>query len=476
LRSVLRKQHLLEVNPAEAAVASGLPIGLCTDALFVLADRYRARLRVLDDGVIRFGFPSLQDRVLTPWQQRAERVEAWWRKHNQLVLAMGTATLAAPIFMGISWNAFSVYDAVYQGVAIPLPLVVGACLAGGLSMAVSVTVAIYNAWGFAIGASIWGLMLGNPGPWLKLAGLAIIYHLLVLVGSRLRRPAAPGRAGKQLDPIALATAVRQAVRGTLFGPAAADELADERVLTAFLVKQRGIVTTGDLMGLMGWDADEVAEQLPRLLVDYGGELLVTEEGGLVCRFDALGHVPQASAPQPTALEADTRPFFERVGPPRLLDAPRGAVVAMLFLAAVGLAGLAVNPEMSWFPTAELWEEQTRDGGARSSMQGYGLYPYLLALTPIAVRIPRWLAGLWDYRTEAGFRALLRVAALEPAGRVVANVDTAALARLQGDIDVERGTWVHFPRLASAAATAARLRAGRPAAEAAIAYDTGAPPT
>ncbi len=514
LRRVLREKRLLDVTPAEAAAASGLPIALCSEALFHLAKAFPARLRVDEAGTIRFTFASLRPRAAeTPFARRLRRLRGWYRRQEVKLLAVGTAMLAPLALFAIAGNALAVYDAAQQGVAIGSAFVVMACLLSGLAIGLGLVMAAYNSLVIVAEALVLGLVLGHPKAWLVVAGVILFYKGLFLAGAwvgTLANPArAEERAARALDPVAFAGAIRAAVQGFLFGPPRApdDALADERRLTAFLVHHRGVATPGDLMGLFGWDAETASAHLPRLMVDYGGELVVTEHGGLVCRFDPMGKAPTEVAPEPTALgrelaalgvepaalgldpakvwkapaepvlEADTRPSYERDASPRLWGCPWWAAAGAFAAMGVGLAGLAADPELTWFPGPGTWAALARDEGMRVFMQGFGVYPYLAVLAPTLARLASWMRRWWAHRAERGFRTLLRVAAEEPAGRLMTGVDLRALVRLGGEVDVERSEgerlWVHFPLLASAAAEAAMLRAAAPAPQAAIVYDTHA---
>lgn len=514
LRRVLLERGLLDVTPAEAAAASGLPVALCNEALFHLARAFPARMRVDEAGTIRFTFASLRPPAAEgAHARRWRRLRSWWRRHEARLLAAGTAMLAPPALFAIAGNALAVYDAAQQGVAIAWGLVVAACLCSGLAFALGFVILAYNSLVIVGEALLLGLALGHLKAWLAIACAILAYKGLFLAGAWIGTLANPlraeQRAARALDPVAFAGAIRAAVQGFLFGPPRAPEdgLADERRLTAFIVQQGGVVTPGELMGLFGWDAEEVEAHLPRLMLDYGGELLVTEHGGLVCRFDPLSIAPPTATPAPTALgrelaelgvdpaalglapeklehapgapvlEADTRPWVERVDAPRLWGCPGWAVAGAFLAMGVGLAGLAVDPEMTWFPGQATWAALAREDGMRVFMQGFGVYPYLAALLPTLLRLVAWARRWWAHHEARGFRRLLPVALGDPTGCLMTGVDLRALVRLGGEIDVERSEgerlWVHFPLLASAAAEAAELRAAGPAPERAIVYDTGA---
>jgi hypothetical protein len=75
----------------------------------------------------------------------------------------------------------------------------------------------------------------------------------------------------------------------VFGPPAAksDPLADEKELLAAIRRRDGRIAAVDLVQLMGWDFPRAEEEVTRLLVDYGGEPEVTDDGVVIYVFKEL---------------------------------------------------------------------------------------------------------------------------------------------------------------------------------------------
>ena len=75
----------------------------------------------------------------------------------------------------------------------------------------------------------------------------------------------------------------------VFGPPApkVDPLEDERRIVAAIRAERGRIAPVDLVRLMGWSFPRAEEEATRLMVDYGGEPEVTDDGVVVYVFKAL---------------------------------------------------------------------------------------------------------------------------------------------------------------------------------------------
>jgi hypothetical protein len=262
------------------------------------------------------------------------------------------------------------------------------------------------------------------------------------------------------------------VSGLLFGgdPAWRDALSDERRLTALIARREGVLTTADLMALFGWTPDEADSQLARILLDYGGELVVTDEGAIAYRFPGLAGGETA--------DADTRPAYEReAAHPAFWQAPVAFVRAFWAMVAVGLLGLALHPGRSFWPN---WAAEQGSWSDQVISQAFGGLPYALVLAVVGVRFVLHRRGRVAHEARQPFLRMLRLAVEHPEGRYVGRVPERLAAALGGTIDVDRTRedgklWLHFPTLAASVRAAetlrAELRAERAGAEAGVAYDT-----
>ena len=99
----------------------------------------------------------------------------------------------------------------------------------------------------------------------------------------------------------------------VFGPPAAkvDPLEDEKRIVAHIRAGRGRIAPVDLVRLMGWTFPRAEEEATRLMVDYGGEPEVTDDGVVVYVFKALrktaGTRQTWSRPHATRMRRTGRP-------------------------------------------------------------------------------------------------------------------------------------------------------------------------
>lgn len=487
LLAALRRAERLDVTPADAAATSGLPLALCQEALFHLATRFPTRVRVGEAGTLRFTFTSLEP----PPSNRLKELLA---RHADALKICGLLVLLPPFFLNAASHAMALAEAslVPGLLAIPVKLV-GWAFALGLGLIgfgtflnflwLPVTGMLVLGWGLFEAlpavlkdpqAEFWGMI-----PYIGCLPLAFFYSLGMALGSWiLYRHYIFGDRGL------MARSLWRNVMGLLFGPGRTrhDELEDERRLTGLIVKQRGVLSIADLIGLFGWTPEEADEQLARILLDYGGDVMVTEEGAVLYRFDPM----RAAETKP---HDDLRPCYEREAAyPGFWNAPPSFLKGLGAILAVGLAGLTLHGKLNWFPhlAPSLWGDggilQVAAASGPTHLQALGIYPYLLILLPIALRYPLWERGRDRHQARLRFLKVVKLAVEHANGKYVKPPKgiKAELARLGGDLDVDRTradgkVWLHFPRLAAAQAAAERVRAelngARP--EEAIAYDTGA---
>lgn len=75
----------------------------------------------------------------------------------------------------------------------------------------------------------------------------------------------------------------------VFGPARTEPppLQDEREILAYIRAHRGRITATDLVRMFGWELERAEQEATRLMVQYGGEPEVTEDGVVVYVFRNL---------------------------------------------------------------------------------------------------------------------------------------------------------------------------------------------
>ncbi len=107
-------------------------------------------------------------------------------------------------------------------------------------------------------------------------------------GAGVRVPARTGSVPAS-PPTAPREPFYKRVFAFVFGPPApkVDPLEDEKRLVTYIRAQRGRIAPVDLVRLMGWTFPRAEEEATRLMVDYGGEPEVTDDGVVVYAFKAL---------------------------------------------------------------------------------------------------------------------------------------------------------------------------------------------
>lgn len=495
LRQALLAADRPDVTPADATAVSGLPLAACQEALFHLATTYPARIQVSETGTLRFSFTTLAP-TAPSWP---ERVIGFCTRHAEALKTCALMMLVPPFLLTVAAHCAALADVPSQAgsllaaapmlVTLPVQLVawVFAAVVGFAGMGALFQLQLLPLIGFTfVGYALFEFVpafLRDPGAWFW---EFLPYPVLILffLGS-----GACSLFGSWLlyrhyifgTRSLMARGLWRHVGGLLFGPGRtrADDLADERRLTALIVQREGILCNSDLMALFGWTPEEADEQLSRVLLDYGGDVMVTEEGAVLYHFD---HLTLAAGSAPVA---DLRPAYEREGPyPAFWSAPPLFARAFSLLVVMGLAGLLLHPKLIWFPSLALWGPHGLiamiTGDRLAVMQALGLYPYLLILVPVLLRVPFYRRGRAAHAERARFLKVLKLAIAHADGKYVRRIPEAEVARLGGDLDVTRTRpdgklWLHFPRLAAAQRAADRVRrelAARPASAEAIAYDTG----
>jgi hypothetical protein len=249
------------------------------------------------------------------------------------------------------------------------------------------------------------------------------------------------------------------------GPArpAEDALADERRLAALIRQKQGVVALSDLVGLFGWTPAEADTEVTRILCDYGGDVVVEDDGAILYRFDDPNAVSGALAPTgsllvtagvETAMPARVRPPPERFFP----GAGSAAAIILVAVLAFAALGVLLHPALPLLPgpgelAPVMPELVTENGPVR--LFGLGLWPQAVLFGALALRLPLYLWRRGRERARAALEPYLAVAANSPAGAPLDNADLAIVARLGGDYDAGR---LSFPELARAVAAAERWRA------------------
>ena len=257
----------------------------------------------------------------------------------------------------------------------------------------------------------------------------------------------------------------------VFGPPKLDEdpLADEKQLVGYIRAQRGRIAAVDLVRLMGWTFPRAEQEVTRLMVDYGGEPEVTEEGVVLYTFKAVRKTASAGGAADASSPCWASERLERPAPLTGNEPGTNAMIA------------AFN---GFNLLAPFWIVPAFESRLHVSLASwhFALWDFPLAFSAVFFAIPagRWLKARLEagrLRARNNRRALLgRIFSrsqarpreeLAPTPELAAALDKELVA-LGGDIasepDEQGRVLYTFPRIDEETAAVARARAAAPSAE------------
>jgi len=262
---------------------------------------------------------------------------------------------------------------------------------------------------------------GQVYPWSYVAGYIGGGILLLVLGVWFARLAAGGKGASRFRRyVGIAS-------GLLLGPrqVKSDPLDDERCLVQAIRAGNGILTAADLVRLFGWDLEQARAETTRILVDYGGDVLVTDDGAIVLRFDELLEASAVGTP------AAVKPFYELEAPEeRLLGCSKGVGWFALFCAVCALAGVLVGVPVG-----------STMNGPVSMLRPVAIGLYILLLAAFAIRIPLWRRRVRERAMRLRFGDLVRIACTCPSGAAAPawGLDMSLLMKLDGAVDMDSKT-------------------------------------
>jgi hypothetical protein len=238
----------------------------------------------------------------------------------------------------------------------------------------------------------------------------------------------------------------------VFGPPkpSVDPLADEKEILAYIRQKQGRIAAADLVMLMGWDFARAEEEATRLLVNYGGEPEVTDDGVVVYVFKEI----RKTAEESRLAEPLVRRAWDRMeARPPLTGNRTGTNVAISLFNGFNLL-------------APFWIVPAFEAGLRTSFPGqeFLLHDYPLAFSSLLFAVPlgRWLVErarepgrrrrnarrhlLQAVLARQGQAASVEELAPEPAA---AEALSSSLAALGGDVVTDDNGQIRyaFPRIA-----------------------------
>jgi hypothetical protein len=248
------------LTKSDAVALSGLPVPDAEQALTSLLKEYRSHLSATESGELVYEFdPAFERRDAIPLNEKLAKVgQALWQGFSFLFKVAIAVTLVAYFVVFLVMMLALVFarrsdDRDEDG-------------------------------GFDLGWPLfwmWGWCPSSQDPY----------------GRRAR----PRRKGKPLY---------KKVFEFVFGPPRPpeDPLLDEKEILAHIRKHRGRIAAVDLVTLMGWDFPRADEEATRLLIDYGGEPEVTDDGVVLYVFKDIRKTVQENG----ATTIEPRRAWERM--------------------------------------------------------------------------------------------------------------------------------------------------------------------
>ncbi|MDP9034552.1 MAG: hypothetical protein M3O50_07070, partial [Myxococcota bacterium] len=372
---------------ADAAAKSGLALRDAENGLKWLSSEYRGQLRVTDEGELVHVFPT---GFTKPWETR----DAW----SNAARAAGRGVMGALRFVVRAWVAIVLvgYTAIFLGLVIGMAFArqgnddrrSGGGLPGGaLAYAFSRIVAdalfwTFHPWSpFAMGYAPGGAWDSRGNDW-----------------SQARR-----RRDQPKIPL------YERVNRFFFGPTEPppDPRETERLAVAAIRAGKGRIGLADVMRVTGLPRDQADPMMARLMLDYDGDVHVSEEGGIVYRFAAMRKTAsEASEPEPPAAWTRLKPM------PMLTGNPLGANVIIFLLNGFNLLmGLwAIENGLTLERAAHLFDRFPRPIVDTGVPLVLGVIPFafsaLLFMLPLARLVVRPLRQR-AFSAERGRLAVLR---------------------------------------------------------------------
>lgn len=408
-----------KLTRADAIAASGLPEDEAGRALTVLLKEYRSHLSATESGELLYEFdPTFARRDAVSWRERGAALgRHLWKAFTGLFKVAIMATLVGYFLLFVAMMVAMLFarsssDRDDDG--------------GGLGLG-----PLFWFWGFDLGSSQGGYGYGRRP------------------ARRVARPPFYKR-----------------VFAFVFGPPAPaeDPLQHEKEIVAYIRAQRGRIAAVDLVRLMGWTFPRTDEELTRLMVDYGGEPEVSDDGVVFYTFKELRKTTGAPAGERVPGWASDR---LEAAPPLTGNPPESNALIAAFNGFNMLAPFWIVPafEARLHVSLASWHVALRD------------FPLAFSAVFFAVPAGRWLKARIEARRRQvrndRRRLLGRIfsgtgprprEALAPTPAMAALLDRE-LVSLGGDVAIDDGRVLYtFPRIEREATAIVRARAAAPETE------------
>jgi hypothetical protein len=370
---------------ADAAAKTGLALRDAENGLKWLSSEYRGQLRVTSEGELVHVFPT---GFTKPWETR----DALWR----ISRAVGRAAAGAVRFLVRAWVAVVLVG--YAAIFVALIL--------GMTFARQGNDSRRNdglpggALAYAFLRVVGDALFWTFHPWSPFS----VYYAPGAWDSQ----AAYGRANRRAsrEP---RVPLYERVNRFFFGPPAPppDPRENERFVLAAIRLGKGRIGLADVMRVTGLPREQADPMMARLMLDYDGDVDVSEDGGIVYRFAALRKTAQdAPEPEPPPAWARTKPLAPLTGN----SGGANFLIAALNAFNMGMGLWSIANGMTLVRAAHLFDRVPYpfiDTGVPIVL---GVVPLVFSALLFAIPIGRAIARPWRRRAavqERGRLALLR---------------------------------------------------------------------
>ena len=373
---------------ADAAAQSGLPLRDAERGLHWLTSHYRGHLRVTNEGDLLYLFPTAFTR---PWV----RTDAF----GNALKAVGRGALGLTRFVVRAWLTIVLFA--YVGIFLALMI--------GLSLARSNSDS--DRGGFGGGTALYFVM--------RILGDALFWTFHPF------SPIAIGRGnswGYEREEVRSrdSTPFYEKVNRFFFGvtDAPEDPRVMERKILAQIRAQKGRIGLADVMRVTGLPRHEADPLMARLMLDYDGDVSVSDEGGITYSFRELRKTATAGreqAPRPAWSDKKAMPPLtgNTLGSNVLIAGLNGFNLLMSLYSLA--AGLTISRLIMMFQRVPI-EKIPLDG----TPMVLGMIPLVFSLALFALPIGRMIAR--PIKAKRIERENARLAVLE---EVLVRVDAKA---------------------------------------------------
>ena len=282
---------------ADAAAQTGLPLRDAESGLKWLSTEYRGQLRVTSEGQLVHLFPQ---GFTKPWEGRDARKRA--------AQAFGRGLMGVLRFVVRAWVAIVLVG--YAAIFVSLILAMTFARQGNDSRRSDSLPG--GALAYAFFRVLGDALFWTFHPW---SPFSVYASTGGWDGGYEARRYAPRRAAGPREPF------YERVNRFFFGPAAPpeDPLETERQVLAVIRAGKGRIGLADVMRATGLPREEADPMMARLMLDYEGDVGVSEDGGIFYSFPAMrktaseAETSRASSPPPAAWDSLPKPLAPLTG-------------------------------------------------------------------------------------------------------------------------------------------------------------------